>query len=162
MDERMRRLWVGVEAEALGHGGIATVARATGMAISTVTRGRNEARAAAAPANMGRVRRAVKDTQQGIMDALESLVDPATRGDPESPLRWTCKSTQKLATELCAGLHDWQTHGAKLLRERGYSLQGTHKTVEGSLHPDRNAQFEFLRAREWTSWSITACSSAGG
>ena len=150
----MKRLWVGVEAEALGHGGIATVARATGMAISTVTRGRNEARAAAAPADVGRIRRkgggrpAVKDAQQGIMDALEALIDPATRGDPESPLRWTCKSTQKLAAELCAqGFAIGKHTVAKLLRECGYSLQGTHKTVEGSQHPDRDAQFDFLNRR---------------
>ena len=154
MDERTRRLWVGVEAAALGHGGIAKVARATGMAISTVTRGRNEARASMARVEPGRVRHkgggrpAVKDAQPGLTQALDALVDPETRGDPESGLRWTCKSTQKLADELCAqGFAIGKHTVAKLLRECGYSLQGTQKTLEGIQHPDRNAQFDFLNRR---------------
>jgi transposase len=153
LDERARRLWAGVEAESLGRGGIAAVARATGMAISTVTRGRNEARAEQLYEH-GRVRRegggrrAVKETQQGLVDALQSLVDPVTRGDPESPLRWTCKSLQKLADELSTkGFKIGKDTVGKLLRELGYSLQATHKTIEGNQHPDRNSQFEFLNER---------------
>ena len=154
MDERMTRLWAGAEAESLGHGGIAAVARATGLAISTVTLGRNELRAGAPTDDLVRVRRKgggrrrVDATQAGLVEALEALLEPATRGDPESPLRWTCKSTQKLAEALFAqGFELGKDTVGRLLRERGYSLQSTKKTIEGTQHPDRNAQFEHLNAR---------------
>src|ERR1044071_2937101 len=107
MDERQRRLCAGTEAGAVGFGGVATVARATGLAISTVRKGRDEARAGAKPSDVVRVRRSAgkrpfEEMHPEVWPALEKLVDPSTRGDPESPLRWTCKSTQILAGELLA------------------------------------------------------------
>ena len=106
MDERMRRLWAGAEADAIGWGGIKTVARATGLAISTVTLGRNEVRAGARKDNLVRVRRKGSGrpphevVHPGLVAALEKLVDPVTRGDPESPLLWTWKSTHALSAEM--------------------------------------------------------------
>lgn len=154
MDERARRLWCGAEAGAIGYGGVAAVARATGMAISTVRKGRDEALAGAQPEDVVRVRRSTgkrpyEATHPKVWPALEKLVDPVTRGDPESPLRWTCKSTQVLASELLKqhGLRVSDRTVAKLLRDHGYSLQAPHKTVEGKQHPDRNAQFERLNAK---------------
>ena len=154
MDERMRRLWAGAEADALGWGGVATVARATGMAIRTVRKGRDEVRAGARPDDVVRVRRSpgkrpYEVAHPEVWPALERLVDPVTRGDPESPLRWTCKSTHLLAAELEAqlGISISDKTVAKLLREHGYSLQAPNKSVEGAQHPDRNAQFEHLNAK---------------
>ena len=153
MDERVRRLWAGSEADVLGYGGVAAVARATGLAISTVRKGRDEARAGAKPEDVVKVRRTtgkrpfeVKHPE--VWPALEKLVDPVTRGDPESPLRWTCKSLTLLAAELVAqsiSISD-KTVG-KLLHAHGYSLQAPRKTVEGQQHPDRNAQFEYINAK---------------
>jgi len=153
MDERVRRLWAGSEADVLGYGGVAAVARATGMAISTVRKGRDEARAGAKPEDVVKVRRTtgkrpfeVKHPE--VWPALEKLVDPVTRGAPESPLRWTCKSLTLLAAELVAqsiSISD-KTVG-KLLHAHGYSLQAPRKTVEGQQHPDRNAQFEYINAK---------------
>ena len=148
----MRRLWAGAEADALGWGGVATVARATGMAISTVRKGRDEVRAGARPADLDRVRRSpgrrpFEDEHPEVWPALERLVDPMTRGDPESPLRWTCKSTRKLAEDLSAQqIQISDRTVAKLLRDHGYSLQAPNKSVEGTQHPDRNAQFEHINA----------------
>ena len=148
----MRRLWAGAEADALGWGGVATVARATGMAISTVRKGRDEVRAGARPADLVRVRRSpgkrpFEDERPEVWPALERLVDPVTRGDPESPLRWTCKSTRKLAEDLSAQqIQISDRTVAKLLRDHGYSLQAPNKSVEGTQHPDRNAQFEHINA----------------
>ena len=154
MNERARRLWAGAEAGAIGFGGVAAVARATGLAISTVRKGRDEARAGAKPTDVVKVRRSAgkrpyEIAHPEVWPALEKLVDPVTRGDPESPLRWTCKSTPTLAAELFSG------HGirmsdktvAKLLRGHGYSLQAPNKSVEGAQHPDRNAQFEHINAK---------------
>jgi hypothetical protein len=153
LDERARRLWAGAEAEAIGRGGVARVARATKLAISTVRKGRDEVRAGARREDVVNVRRSpgkrpYEQENPEVWPALEKLVDPLTRGDPESPLRWTCKSTPALAAELFSG------HGirisdktvAKLLREHGYSLQAPNKSVEGAQHPDRNAQFEHINA----------------
>jgi len=153
MDERVRRLWAGTEADALGYGGVAAVARATGMAISTVRKGRDEARAGARPEDVVKVRRSTGKRPYEVMfpevwPALEKLVDPVTRGDPESPLRWTCKSTHVLSAELHAkGINASDKTVAKLLREHGYSLQAPNKSVEGTQHPDRNAQFEHINAK---------------
>lgn len=154
MDERARRLWAGTEAGAIGYGGVATVARATGMAISTIRKGRDEVRAGARPEDVVKVRRSTgkrpyEVANPEVWPALEKLVDPVTRGDPESPLRWTCKSTQVLSAELYE-LHRIQISDrtvAKLLREHGYRLQAARKTVEGRQHPDRNAQFEHINAK---------------
>ena len=150
--ERMRRLWAGTEARVLGHGGIAVVARATGLARNTVVRGLKEldqdspldpARVRCSGA--GRKRKALLNPS--LKDALERLVEPVTRGDPESPLRWTSKSTRILARELNAGGYS-VSHVlvADLLHEMEYSLQANRKTMEGTSHPDRNAQFEHINA----------------
>jgi transposase len=154
MDERARRLWAGAEAGALGHGGVAAVARATGMAISTVRKGRDEARKGARREDVVKVRRSpgkrpYEAAHPEVWPALENLVDPVTRGDPESPLRWTCKSTPVLAAELLAqhGIRISDKTVGKLLRDHGYSLQAPNKSVEGAQHPDRNAQFEHINAK---------------
>ena len=155
LDERARRLWAATEALSLGHGGIAAVARATGLAESTVRLGKQELQNPStsidAPRRLrrpgaGRKPRTTKDQQ--LLQALDALVEPTTRGDPKSPLRWTCKSTRRLAKELSRQGHhvshstDWQ-----LLKALHYSVQGTRKTREGASHPDRNAQFEYIHAR---------------
>ncbi len=154
MDERARRLWAGTEAGAIGWGGVAAVARATGMAISTVRKGRDEARAGATPQDVVKVRRSAgkrpyEVAHPEVWPALEKLVDPITRGDPESPLRWTCKSTHALSAELLVrhGIRLSHKTVAKLLRDHGYSLQAPNKSVEGAQHPDRNAQFERINAK---------------
>ncbi len=154
MDERARRLWAGTEAGAIGWGGVAAVSRATGMAISTVRKGRDEARAGATPQDVVKVRRSsgkrpYEAAHPEVWPALETLVDPITRGDPESPLRWTCKSTHALAAELFVrhGIRISHKTVAKLLRDHGYSLQAPNKSVEGAQHPDRNAQFERINAK---------------
>jgi hypothetical protein len=154
MDERARRLWAGTEAGAIGWGGVAAVARATGMAISTVRKGRDEARAGATPEDVVNVRRSAgkrpyEVAHPEVWPALEKLVDPLTRGDPESPLRWTCKSTHVLSAEMFArhGIRLSYKTVAKLLRGHDYSLQAPNKSVEGSQHPDRNAQFEHINAK---------------
>lgn len=151
LDERQRRLWAGAEAGAIGYGGVAAVARATGLAISTVRKGRDEARAGAKPSDVVHVRRSAgkrpfDELHPEVWPALERLVDPVTRGDPESPLRWTCKSTALLADELFAqhGIRISDRTVAKLLHAHDYSLQAPNKAVEGAQHPDRNAQFEHI------------------
>ncbi len=151
LDERMRRLWAGTEADAMGHGGVVAVARATGMAISTVRKGRDEVRVGARPEDVVNVRRSpgkrpLEVVHPEVWPALEKLVDPVTRGDPESPLRWTCKSTHVLSSEMFAehGIRISDKTVAKLLRAHEYSLQAPSKSVEGAQHPDRNAQFEHI------------------
>ena len=151
LDERQQRLWLGVEARSLGHGGISAVARAAGVSRTTVARGIKELDEPDAAAPAGRVRRAgagrkpLTETDPGLAAALETLVDPVTRGDPESPLKWTSKSTRTLADELTGQGHrvsSWTV--GKLLHLLGYSLQANTKTREGSQHPDRDAQFRYL------------------
>ena len=134
MDERQRRVWAGAEAGAIGFGGVAAVARATGLAISTVRKGRDEGRAGAKPSDVVKVRRSAgprhfEELHPEVWPALEKLVDPATRGDPESPLRWTCKSTHVLAAELFAqhGIRISDKTVAKLLRDHDYSLQAPRR-----------------------------------
>ena len=152
LDERQRRRWLGVEARALGRGGVSAVARATGASRSTVTAAVKELADPAADAGTrGRVRRAgagrpsVTATDPQLLAALEALVDPATRGDPMSPLRWTSKSTRTLAKELAGQGHAVAERTvAKLLHGAGYSLQAVRKTREGGTHPDRDAQFRYL------------------
>ncbi len=149
LNERQRRLVLGAEAEALGRGGIAAVARAARVSRPTVTKGVQDLRHPSEP--MGRARRpgggrkrlAHKD--RGLLGALEALVDPATRGDPESPLRWTSKSTRELADALTAAGHpaSYRTV-ADLLHHLGYSLQAGVKTREMTAHPDRDLQFRYL------------------
>jgi len=153
LNERSRRLWAAAEAQALGYGGASLVAQATGISRSTIIRGLQEARARKG-AQGGRVRRrgggrksaTVVDPRLKV--ALESLVDPVSRGDPESPLRWTCKSTRLLARELAAEDHpasDWLVR--QLLYDLGYSLQANRKSKEGTRHPDRDGQFRHINAK---------------
>src|SRR6266571_3805276 len=149
LDERQRRLLAGAQARALGRGGIAAVARASRMARSTVELGTAEIDQGAEPA--GRVRRSgagrpkATDRDPGLLAALDALVEPTARGDPQSPLRWTCKSTRNLADELNRQGHavGYRTVAA-LLHDLDYSLQANRKTREGSSHPDRDAQFEHI------------------
>lgn len=153
LDERQRRLWAAAESQALGRGGLSVVVQATGMAKTTILRGLREigSRDALAP---GRIRRPGAGRKRAVVidptlaTALEELVEPVTRGDPESPLRWTCKSTRRLASELVAqGYSVSHSLVASLLFDQGYSLQGNRKTNEGTSHPDRNAQFEYINRR---------------
>jgi len=155
MDERIRRQWAATEARDLGWGGVSLVARATGLSRTTITAGLQEltrpARQRAAEASrvrrMGGGRRLLTQTDAGLLAALESLIEPTTRGDPESPLRWTCKSLRRLAEELTSQRHSISPNSvAALLHEAGYSLQANRKTREGASHPDRNAQFEHINA----------------
>ena len=152
LDERQRRLLMGAEARALGHGGVRLVARAAGVREATVSLGVTELESGAEP--LGRVRRPgggrkrAADVDSGLRPALLALVEPEERGDPMSPLRWTTKSTRKLAAELTARGH-WvgaDTVG-DLLRAEGFSLQGNAKTIEGQRHPDRDAQFRYINER---------------
>jgi hypothetical protein len=159
MDERVARLWAATESEALGRGGIATVARATGMSRSRIRAGvRDLAEQAETPPGLAaraqRVRRPgagrplLTERDPKLVPDLESLVDPLTRGDPESPLRWTCKSKEKLAAELREMGHKVSpTKTGRLLHELGYSLQVVRKTREGKQSPDRNAQFEHINRK---------------
>lgn len=153
MNERQRRLWAGAEARALGRGGIACVAAATGMSRTTVRAGVREVinSSAVEPGTVRRSgggRKKLSEQDPGLADALDALIEPATRGAPNSPLRWTCKSTRRLAVELTRGGHRISREGvARLLKAQGYSLQANRKTVEGKQHPDRNAQFEYINRR---------------
>jgi transposase len=157
MDERMRRQWAATEAAALGWGGITGVAEATGLAWNTIKAGMRELdRRAADPREPvadrirrpGAGRKRLAETDPQLLEALEALVNPLTRGDPESPLRWTCKSTAKLADELTQQNHPVSDRTvATLLKNAGYSLQANRKTREGNQHPDRNAQFEHINAQ---------------
>lgn len=150
LDEAQRRIWAATEALAVGYGGIALVHRATGLACSTIKRGIVEIESGAydwlsvtgRSRRPGGGRKSIVEKQPGITVALERLVDPETRGDPESPLRWTTKSTKRLAEALSAkGFEVSDRTVAMLLRESGYSLQSTRKRFEGSNHADRDAQF---------------------
>src|SRR5438445_138409 len=150
LNERTRRLLTAAEAAALGRGGISVVSRATGVSRRAITVGLAELHAPqAAPAHRvrrpGGGRKRAVQTDRTLQDDLERLIDPVTRGDPESPLRWTCKSVRKLAAEL-RRLGHTTSHRlvAELLHALGYSLQANRKTLEGTTHPDRNAQFEYI------------------
>ncbi len=154
LDERTTRLWAGVEALALGRGGREFVARAAGLSRTTVLKGMQEVRAKKPPSDLVRVRRKgagpkrIEEKQPGIYQALEALVDPVTRGDPQSPLRWTCKSTRTLATELGQqGFKVSQHKVGEMLGSLGYSLQAPRKMLEEESHPDRDAQFCHINAQ---------------
>jgi hypothetical protein len=158
MDERLCRLWAAAEARILGHGGISQVARATGMMRKRVAAGLRELEQIAKDPLAGdrprsRIRRPGGGrkplTQQDptLLSDLDALVDPVTRGDPQSPLRWTCKSTAQLAAELRRQGHQVSERKvAYLLREQKYSLQANRKTQEGASHPDRERQFQQINA----------------
>jgi hypothetical protein len=156
MDERMRRQWAAAEARSYGWGGIRAVSRATGLSPNTIAKGLAELKAheanpaVARPSRLrkpGAGRKRATDSDPELATALERLVDPVTRGDPQSPLRWTCKSTAQLARELTRQGHPVSPRTVgRLLKASGYSLQGNRKTKEGGDHPDRNAQFEHINA----------------
>lgn len=150
LTERQRRVWLGAEARELGSGGVRVVADAVGVSPGTVRRGRDELDDPQ-PLEVGRSRapgggrKRAEDRDPGLAEALDRLVDPQSRGDPMTPLRWTCKSLSTLAGELRGQGHQASTTLVqRLLHQAGYSLQANAKTVEGSQHPDRNAQFQHL------------------
>ena len=153
LTERSRRVWAATEAQAIGYGGTALVARATGIATSTIQRGLREL-TADEPLAGGRTRRAGGGRKRAIdLDAtllrdLDALVEPTAPGDPDSPLRWTCQSARTLAVAL-DGLGHRVSHTvvAELLHGLGYSLQGNAKTREGRQHVDRDAQFRYIARR---------------
>ena len=157
LDERGRREWAGSEAMLLGHGGIARLHRATGLSTTTIRRGvndlaeRDETDAVESPRRVRRSgggRRSATANDPGLVPALETLIEPGTRGDPESALRWTIKSLRVLAAELTRLGHpvSYRTVG-HLLKDLGYSLQANKKTIEGAQHVDRDAQFGYIAAQ---------------
>ena len=156
MDERMRRQWAATEAQTYGWGGLSAVSSATGMSRNTIRKGLAElavrkqhpkARVDACLRKQGGGRKRLTESDPGLWEALEQMVEPMSRGDPMSPLRWTCQSTTRLAEELTRQGHPispWTV--GTLLKAAGYSLQSNRKTKEGGSHPDRNAQFEPINA----------------
>jgi hypothetical protein len=164
LDERRRRQWAAAEAREIGYGGVSAVARATGLARSTIHAGlhdvrasrRQRVRAAERIRRAGGGRRPLTTSDPALLTALWALIEPTTRGDPESPLRWTCKSTTQLADTLTQQRHPVSPRTvATLLKGAGYSLQANRKTREGTAHPDRDAQFRYLSAL------ITECHQHG-
>jgi transposase len=155
LDERQRRLVAAAEAEVLGPRGISLVARSTGVSRRAIRQGLEELQEPAPPKRgehrvrrEGGGRKKTVEKDPSLLADLELLVDPTTRGDPESPLRWTCKSVRQLAQELQQRGHQ-VSHQlvSEVLHERGYSLQANRKTLEGSEHPDRDAQFKYINRR---------------
>lgn len=154
LDERSRRLVLAAEAAALGHGGIAAVARATGASRPMIARGISEIESPEQPLPKGRIRRSgagrkrTAEQDPSLLSDLEGLIDPMSRGEPDSALRWTIKSVRRLSDELVKmGHRTSHRMVAELLHELGYSLQANRKVREGDSHPDRNAQFEYIHAK---------------
>jgi hypothetical protein len=157
LDERARRHWAATEARAYGWGGVSAVSDATGMSPNTIRKGLAElatrdadpdAEVTSRLRKAGGGRKRLTETDPRLSVELDRLVAPLTRGDPESPLRWTCKSTSHLAQELSRQGHPISARTvAQLLNADGYSLQGNRKTLEGTEHPDRNTQFEYINAK---------------
>jgi hypothetical protein len=150
-DERGRRLWAAAESNAIGYGGDALVSDATGLSRITIRAGREQIQSGRALGHRLRAegggRASIEQSQAGLIAALERLVDPLTRGDPTSPLRWTCKSRAKLTAALNKdGWRVSSTTVGRRLNELGYRMQSVRKTREGMTHPDRNAQFEHINA----------------
>ncbi|MBX3416128.1 MAG: ISAzo13 family transposase [Pirellulaceae bacterium] len=153
LDERASRRWAAAEAIALGHGGITAVSKATGISDRTIRNGIRELNSTEhltsdRQRRLGGGRKKREVEQPNLVSALEELLNPVTRGDPQSALRWTCKSTRILARELNRqGFNVSSTKVGQILRSMGYSLQSNRKSIEGKQHPDRNAQFEFIAKR---------------
>jgi transposase len=154
MDERQIRAFAGAEAKAFGRGGLRAVSKATGLAINTVRRGIQELEGPAEAQPMTRVRKPgggrkkLREKDTDLVSALDALIEPFTRGDPERPLRWTCKSVRRLAEELTAQGHPISSSKvAELLDELGYSLQSHRKRNEGKGHEDRDAQFAHINEK---------------
>ncbi len=153
LNERQRRLWAASEAMAIGYGGVSQVARATGMSQTTIAKGIRELKSGEG-LEPGRVRRAgggrkkLTETQPGLSEALQSLVEPTAKGDPMSPLRWTTKSIRRLSKELETMHYAISSSQVNtMLHETGYNLTGNRKSIEGGNHPDRDAQFGFINAK---------------
>ena len=153
LNERARRLWAAAEVREAGYGGFSAVIRATGISRNALARGLRELDSGDTLASdrirrRGGGRKAADVLDPGLRGALEELIDPLTRGDPESPLRWTCKGTRRLAAELKRQDY-FVSHKlvARLLREMGYSLQANRKSHEGADHPDRDAQFQYINGK---------------
>jgi hypothetical protein len=150
LDERGRRMFAAAEARAAGYGGIAAVWRATGIAPSTIGRGLEELASGSGAAltqvrHPGGGRKPLTEHDRGLLTALLALIEPTERGDPETPLRWTCKTLRRLAAELCEQGHPIShTVVGELLKELNFSLQGNRKTREGDGHADRDAQFRYI------------------
>jgi len=151
LDERAKRLFAANEARQYGYGGITAISQACGLSRVTITKALEELDAA--PIQAGRIRQtgggrlSLVEKNPGLKETLEQLVEPLSRGDPESPLRWTCKSTRSLAEEMKKQNHSISHEKiAQLLRSMDYSLQGNRKTLEGNDHPDRDAQFQHINA----------------
>jgi hypothetical protein len=152
LDERQRRLYLAAEAKVIGYGGVSTVSRATGVSRSAISAGYEDFNQAKQERlSSGRIRREgggrkrTVETDITLKGDLETLIEPVTRGDPESPLRWTCKSVRNLSDELNRMGHKTSHRMvAELLHEMDYSLQANRKTLEGESHPDRDVQFEFI------------------
>jgi hypothetical protein len=158
LNERTRRLWAGAEAEVIGRGGLALVSAATGLSRTTIAEAIRElselrekepkSEASGRIRRPGGGRKRLEENDPELQTALDALIDPVTRGDPESPLRWTSKSTRKLAEELTRQGHPvGERTVSDMLKGAGYSLQANRKTREGAAHPDRNAQFEHINRR---------------
>jgi transposase len=159
LNERQIRLWAAAEASAQGYGGVMLVSEATGISRTTITRGLWELdqlwqTPPVVPARVQRIRqpgagrKPIEEKDPGLLEALDKLIQPTQRGDPQSALRWTCKSTYQLAEELTHQGHPVSPRTVSdLLQAQGYSLQSNRKTLEGSRHPDRNAQFEHIHAQ---------------
>jgi hypothetical protein len=151
LNERTRRIWAAIEAKAIGYGGISLIARATKVSRRAILVGIREieSKSLLPEARVRKVGgRSVVYHHPAILEKLENLVEPLTRGDPKSPLRWTCKSTRRLSAELIKMGYQASSRIVRLLlHQMGYSLQGNRKTIEGKQHPDRNAQFEYINAR---------------
>jgi transposase len=151
LDERLRRLAAAAEVHCLGGRSVSVVSRATGVSRRAISQGLRELEEPGSPSKSGRIRKPgggrkrTVDTDSTLLEGLEHLVEPVTRGDPESALRWTCKSLRQLSDELCRQGHKTSHRMVgELLHELGYSLQANAKTIEGGSHPDRNAQFEHI------------------
>jgi len=149
LDEKTRRLWAATEAKSVGWGGVTMVANATNISPITIRAGLSDIKNADIPIDrvrrIGGGRKKITEKMPGLLEALDQLVDPVTRGDPESALRWTCKSSRILANELIKqGKQITQRTVCKLLADLNYSLQSNRKTEEGNQHIDRNAQFEYI------------------
>ena len=149
LDERTRRLTAATEAKALGYGGVSLVHRACGLSRKAIRKGIQEIEAGVTSG--GRIRRPgggrkpITESDPKLVDRLEAMIDEPARGDPESPLRWTCKSTRAIADDLTRRKHPVShTKVAQILHDQGYSLQSHRKTEEGEDHPDRDAQFRHI------------------
>lgn len=155
LNERLRRQFAAAEAMSIGRGGITLVAEATGVSRRAITQGfkeiKNLSKSATVPCGIrkkGAGRKRAVESQPLLLKELEKLIEPYTRGDPESPLRWTCKSVRKLSMELTSrGFKASHNLVAELLKQAGYSLQANQKSLEGSIHPDRNQQFEHINKK---------------